>query len=155
MSANLAAAVFFLLGLGVSYFGYRLIRKARASAEWPAAQGKIESSTVDVEREREEDSDGDIHYETKYIPNIVYQYQVDGMDFMGDKISFGGTSNSNQTWAYKMRDQYPEGSEVAVYYDPENPQDAVLQPGAKGSTYIIFVLGVVFAILGVGIFFFV
>lgn len=153
MSANVAAGIFFVLGLGVSYYGYRLIRKARASAQWPAVQGKIESSTVDVEREREEDSDGDIHYERKYIPNIVYQYQVDGMDFMGDQISFGSTSSSSQGWAYKMRDQYPEGAEVAVYYDPENPQEAVLQPGAKGATYIVMVIGVVFVLTGILIFF--
>ncbi len=137
----------------MGYYGYRLIRKARASAGWPAAQGKIESSTVDVEKERERDSDGDIHYKTKYIPNIVYQYQVDGMDFMGDQISFGSTSSSSPGWAYKMRDQYPEGSEVAVYYDPEKPQEAVLQPGAKGTTYIVLVIGVAFAITGVLIFF--
>ncbi len=153
MGASLAGAIFFLIGLGAAFFGYRLIRKARASADWPAAQGIIESSTVDVERERERDSDGDVHYETKYLPRIVFQYQVDGIDYRGERISFGSTSSGNQTWAYKITNQYPEGLEVAVYYDSENPSDSVLQPGAKWTTYLLLGLGVVFALVGVLIFF--
>lgn len=148
MSANLAGAIFLLLGLGVSYYGYRLIRKARASAQWPAAQGAIESSTVDVERERERDSDGDVHYETKYIPQIVYHYRVDGTDYYGDQVSFGSTSSRNPNRAYRIRDQYSPGMEVSVYYDPENPREAVLQPGVKGTTYIVPVIGVLFALTG-------
>jgi hypothetical protein len=38
--------------------------------------------------------------------------------------------------------------EVSVYYDPANPQEAVLQPGAKWTTYIVLVIGVVFALTG-------
>jgi len=121
----------------MSFFGYRLVRKARASSKWPSTQGTIESSTVDVERERERDSDGDIHYETKFTPNIVYQYQVDGMDFAGDQISFGGTSSSSQSRAYRITNQYPEGAEVTVYFDPEDPQESVLQPGATLGTYVL------------------
>jgi len=149
MSANLAGTVFLLLGLGVSYYGYRLIRKARASSEWPAAQGQIESSTVDVEKERERDSDGDVHYETKYIPRIVYRYQVEGTDYYGDQISFGNTSSSSPNWAYRIKDQYSPGMEVAVYYDPANPQEAVLQPGARWTTYIVLGIGAAFALTGV------
>ena len=148
MSANLAGAIFLLLGLGVVYYGYRLIRKARASTEWPAAQGTVESSAVDVKRERERDSDGDVHYETKYIPRIVYRYQVEGTDYYGEQISFGNTSSRSPNWAYRIRDQYSPGMEVSVYYDPANPQEAVLQPGAKWTTYIVLVIGVVFALTG-------
>lgn len=153
MTANLAAAIFLLVGLGMSFFGYRLIRKAQASAEWPTANGTIKSSTVDVERERERDSEGDIHYETKYIPNIVYQYQVEGMDYIGERVSFGGTSSSNQARAYKLTHQYPEGAEVTVYFNPEDPHDAVLQPGTTWTTYVVLVMGVVFTLTGALIFF--
>ena len=153
MTASLAGGIFFLVGLGMSFLGYRLIRKARESANWPSTPGTIESSTVDVERERERDSEGDVHYETKYIPNIVYQYQVNGMDYAGDRISFSGGSSSNRTRAYRITNQYPEGAEVAVHYDPEDPQESVLQPGATWKTYIVLVMGVVFSLVGVLIFF--
>lgn len=148
MSANLAGAIFLLLGLGVSYYGYRLIRRARASSEWPAARGQIESSAVDVEKERERDSDGNVHYDTKYVPRIVYRYQVEGTDYYGEQLSYGSTSSGNASWAYRIRDQYPPGTEVSVYYDPGNPQEAVLQPGAKWTTYIVLGIGVLFALTG-------
>lgn len=149
MSANLAGAVFLLLGLGTSYYGYRLIRRARASTQWPAAQGQIESSTVDVERERDRDSDGDVHYKTKYIPRTVYSYQVGGTDYIGEQVSFGRTSSSSPNWAYRLRDLYPAGTEVSVYYDPADPQEAVLQPGVKWTTYLVLGIGAVFALTGV------
>ena len=33
--------------------------------------------------------------------------------------------------------KYAIGRVIDVYYNPENPQEAVLEPGGKGSRYII------------------
>lgn len=44
---------------------------------------------------------------------------------------------------------YPLGSQTLVYYDPENPQNAVLQRGWSKLTFTGFKLGILFAFGGV------
>lgn len=39
-----------------------------------------------------------------------------------------------------IRDKYPIGSTVKVFYNPGNPEESVLEPGASGSSYAFVIL---------------
>jgi hypothetical protein len=48
--------------------------------------------------------------------------------------------------------RYPVGAEVDVYYDSENPDKNVLEPGVRGGSLLPIVIGLLFLIVGVLIF---
>ncbi|MGH9787902.1 MAG: DUF3592 domain-containing protein [Candidatus Acidiferrales bacterium] len=48
----------------------------------------------------------------------------------------------------EVRKRYLPGKETTVYYKPDNPQVAVLQPGADVDTFLFLFLGLLVAFLG-------
>jgi len=55
-------------------------------------------------------------------PWIEFRYQVAGQRFVSDQIDFG-------QWSYDVLSylkDYPIGAEVTIYYDPDEPQQSVL-----------------------------
>src|SRR5512144_1174356 len=68
-----------------------------------------------------------------YYPVIKYEYSVGGQLFSGEKITFGLTeAASRSAKAEQVLDKYPVDRQVTVYYDPNNPSDAVLERRAGG-----------------------
>lgn len=82
-----------------------------------------------------------------YSAEINYDFTVDNKSYSGDRVSLtsGGSSTSSAREVKKELQAYSVGSAVTVYYDPELPNNAVLQPGADFFTYIVqyapFLLG--------------
>lgn len=131
-------AIFGLAGIGmlVKYFLDK--KKAGESQNWSSAMGKITESYV--RRKVSTDSDGDTT--TSYYPEVRYTYQYLGTEFSGDRIAFGGKVGGGQNKAYTAISSYPVGKDVTVYYDPNNPEDAVLERRMAGATYLI--MGIIF-----------
>jgi len=47
--------------------------------------------------------------------------------------------------------KYPVGRKVKVYYNPDDPVIAVLEPGASWESYQAFVLGILILIVDIGV----
>ena len=137
--------LFAVIGYFVAFtFGKPILDNAKASRDWPSVPGVITRSAVATKR-----SDG----KTMYSSDVVYRYQVEGRELTCNSVFFGGnTSSSNSSAAYNVTGRYPEGAEVDVYYEPEDPANAVLEPGTRWQSYIVFGLGLVFLIVGVLVF---
>lgn len=81
---------------------------------------------------------------------VVYTYTVYGVEYRGKKIAFGYGIISH---AFLMRGerlaQYRDSKEVTVYYNPNDPSQAVLEPGTKDalSTLLFGLVIVVFGLL--------
>lgn len=108
---------------GIAWFIYR--RKQKADAVWQASQtwrmtkGRVIKSRVEV-------SGGDV---TSVSPRVEYEYEVRGSLYQNDQIRAGDkylSVRSDQD-AYRTIDRYPEGMEVKVYYNPENPTESTLE----------------------------
>ena len=135
-------AVFSIAG-GVSSFGFGkpLLDKAKASTEWPTTDGKV----IESEVERHHSNDGD----TTYKAMVIYQYSLDGANFESDRVWFGGGySTSDRSAMQAVVREYPVGKKVTVHYSPDSPDEAVLQPGAFFSSYLLFGIGLTFAVIG-------
>jgi hypothetical protein len=63
-------------------------------------------------------------------PVVQYTYQVMGQMLQGRKVMPGPEVGG--TGAHKVVNRYPAGAQVMVYYDPNNPSDAVLERGMPG-----------------------
>jgi hypothetical protein len=115
--------VFVAAGVAMSYFGVRTFQNAQASTEWPSVRGQVTESRVGTH-----DSDGT----TMYSAEVVYEYTVNDRHYVNDRIKFGEGSSSNPRPAHNTVAAYPVGASVDVYYSPDDPLNAVLEPGKSG-----------------------
>jgi hypothetical protein len=84
-----------------------------------------------------------------YTAKIGYEYQVDDKKYSSDRISFGGAYSSNSRSEHEeIAIQYPRNSRVKVFYKPDDPTTAVLEPGTTGSSYVALGCGIVLAVVG-------
>jgi hypothetical protein len=68
-----------------------------------------------------------------YGVKFQYEYSVNGRSFTGTRYTFDGSKSSDSRWAHDAVAAFPAGSERVCYYDPNNPERAVLAPGLHGS----------------------
>ena len=110
---------------------------ASASLQWPKAAGTITHCDV-IEEIIEDKNDDDksirkVHH--RYQVDLRYAYKIGQRDFVGTEANWGGTT------IYGLRDvaekeaaQYHPGQNVTVYYDPQHPRNAVLDPTSRKGT---------------------
>ena len=67
---------------------------------------------------------------------ITYEYHHKGNRYVGNKIYFGYGSSSEKDDFTEIVNLLPEGKNVSVYLNPENPNEAVLIPGIQRFTLI-------------------
>jgi hypothetical protein len=127
-----------LAGLGMLLVGIFDLRKAHRAKAWPVAEGRILESRL---REKT-DSDG-----TSYEVAILYEYSVNGVTHRSDVWRIRPASSSFTKASSRTVARYPVGSAVSVYFNPEDPTDAMLEPGKI--SWVLFLVGVVFAASGV------
>ena len=108
-------------------------RKMAAVSQWPSTMGTVNSSYL----ERRASSEGG---STNY-PVVQYAYQVSGQAYQSAKLAPGPEVGG--TGAGKIVERYPAGAQVMVFYNPQNPADAVLE--RKGpAQWLMWLLLIVF-----------
>ncbi|MBI3409479.1 MAG: DUF3592 domain-containing protein [Planctomycetes bacterium] len=93
-----------------------------ATRHWLPADGMIVTSRV-VSRGTESVRGADT--EIARTPLVEYEYQANGKSFRGDRIMIGGANSESELES--VLGQYPLGAKVIVYYNPADPQQAVLE----------------------------
>lgn len=135
------SSLFVIVGVTVFGFGVRQYMRAQKSNSWPYVMGEVVYSDV----ERRSDEDG-----TTYSAEVEYEFTVADRLLSGNLVKFGETSSSNSSHARRIVNRYPVGSEVRVFYDPNDPYLSVLEPGVHASTYFMPGFGLIFALFGSG-----
>ena len=129
---TLIVGVMLIIGAWLTYthFSIPMAEEAKASESWPGAPGVITKSDV-----QQSVDDG----KTMYAAEISYDFTVENKYYTGNRISLtsGNSKTSSLREVKKDLRKYPVGEKVTVYYDPELPNNAVLQTGADFFTYII------------------
>jgi Protein of unknown function (DUF3592) len=147
-----ALPVLALLGavFGVAAF-IRGRRLAGASARWPTAAGIITTSGV-IEEAIEDKSNDDKSFIRKihrYQVDLRYAYQVGKRDFVGTAAGWGWTAIYGlRDVAEKAASQYQPGQPVTVYYDPEQPGNAVLEPDNRQGSLAPLIAAALCAVTG-------
>lgn len=127
--------LFFLIGIFIMRAAIDNRKKAEESTSWPSAQGTI--TKVWVETQRHEDDDGSVTI--THFPRWEYEFAVSGTTYANQNIKYGGTGGShNELDAQERLNQYPLNSQVQVFYNPVNPEEAVLEPGTQGTMALIY-----------------
>lgn len=107
-------------------------RRMATVSQWPSTMGTVMMSTI----ERRSSEDGYTDY-----PVVQYSYQVSGQPYQGMKLAPG--PDVGGTGARKVVAKYPAGAQVMVFYNPQNPSDAVLERKAPAQ-WIMWLILVIF-----------
>ena len=140
LTVGIIGFVFLILNvifLAVLFFTRRRMAAVR---QWPSTMGTVNTSYL----ERRSSSEGGY---TNY-PVVHYFYQVSGQAHQGTKIAPG--MEVGGTGAGKVVARYPAGAQVMVFYNPQNPSDAVLETKAPAQ-WILWLLLIVFDIALCGV----
>lgn len=141
--AAIAVGLLWMGGFTWAYFS--AAGKAKASENWPSTLGKVISSEVRVEESR--DRRGGTS--TWYNPVVSYSYSAGGQKLHGDRLRFGNPRSGSRRKADEAVARYPVGSSPAVRYNPERPEECVLETTRPGPIYLIMALGgLVFVAVG-------
>lgn len=135
---------FLLIGAVSLYFGCANLLQAHASMSWPIAQGKIERSIVKA-------SSGSFRngsLRTTFRAEVDYRFTVDSLSFLGHRWTFGDYGSSDRSHAEDIAAKYPQGSSVVVHYDPNDPEESVIDPGIKLHTWFLPGAGLIFLLPG-------
>ncbi len=136
--------LFVAVGVAMLVVGVIGLRRAAASADWPTTQGVIVSSEV----ERVRRNDPDRGWTTTFHARISYGYSVGGEPYTGDRVGIGDYGSNTNHRARSVVRRYPVGSHVTVYYDPDRPRIALLEPGVRPMAFVIPGIGVAFVLFG-------
>jgi len=120
------------------YSQWRVLRRA------DQASGTIESVDIDVVYGS--------NVSKGYLPTVEYEYQTPTQRLHGDRLYPGRQSNSlfgTESAAEGAIEGYEPGESTTVYYDPQNPEHAFLDPTLQGGSSLGTVgFGVVLLVIG-------
>jgi hypothetical protein len=113
--------------LGIIFF---MRRKMAAVGQWPSTMGTVQMSNLEA---RHSSEGGWTNY-----PIVQYSYQAGGQTYQGSRIAPGPEVGGSG--AGKVVGRYPAGVQVMVFYNPQDPSEAVLERKAPAQWLMWFIL---------------
>ena len=132
LTVGIIVFVLFLLNAIFLTIIFFMRRRMAVVSQWPSTMGVVQMSTID----RRSTSDGYTDY-----PVVQYSYQIGGQTYQSMKLAPGPEVGG--TGAGKVVAKYPAGAQVMVFYNPQNPSDAVLERKAPAQ-WLMWLLLIVF-----------
>jgi hypothetical protein len=120
-------------GIGISIWGRLILQKSRKIEQWPQTKGKIEASNPTSK-------------ENDLLPEIIFSYQINGKNYRR-QFEFPEGTHPLPEFTKAYNEKYPVGKTVDVFYDPEQPETATLEPGTQGD-WMILAMGIAMTIGG-------
>ena len=144
METSIAGAFCLLIGIVGLWTGFRQLRNRVALNNWPTTTGKVVGrgtfqpniATLSVSGFR-------------HAPLVRYVYQVDGKDFVNDRIRpkrMQLPEHNTKQWAQKRAESFAD--EVTVYYNPADPSESFLVQTPKRILYIVIVVSCLVIVFG-------
>jgi hypothetical protein len=113
----------------------------QAAENWEKVEGVITDSRVDQPPAHVSDDQDDA------TPIVRYRYRVGGQDLEGDQIMIGGQPMMTRVLAGRLVARYPVGAHVDVHVDPNDPKNALLEPGQQRNVAAQLVFTIVFGFI--------
>jgi Protein of unknown function (DUF3592) len=145
MNNQLFGVISIAVGLGLGAFFVMAMRRMLATRSWSVGRAQVLESYVN-------DS------ENSLALHVKYSYIVRGTRYVSDTIAPNNYAYDNPACKaslasmQKMLAPYPVGATVPVYFDPQDPQKAVLTRSESIFTNAIIVLvALIFIVVGFGL----
>ena len=140
--------------IGVLIFGtlYKYFEVSKAS-RWNCTPGRVLSSRAKARKVRTIDSlsraEVGADLNVRNFADLVYEYRIGGKTYRGKRISVG--EDLGDLFVEQRLAKYRVGASVEVYYNPRNPQQAVLErdaPEGVWQTMAIFIAVAIALLVG-------
>ncbi len=132
--------LFIIAGFITALWGWFIIAKTRKMRRWPVVEGAIEQSAPTSEA-------------NDLLPHILFSYTV-GTHTYQRALEFPGGTNPSPELATSYVRKYPVGAKVPVHYNPNQPDQATLEPDLTRGDWMIPALGVAAMVFGIFALFF-
>lgn len=122
------------------------LKRAGVSKQWPAAQANITEVRIVPTGKKYQG-------QPLYRPEVALSYRVDGMAYniIQQPVDAKGLADGPKQWAREVTLNYKPDTAVRLYYNPQRPKQATLQPGQatvdKGKWMIIGSVMLVFSFI--------
>jgi hypothetical protein len=120
------------------------LQQVRRAARWPSAQDRIVRSQLRTARRRKAEDATTV----TNVPDIEYAYAVDGVEYRSTRISLGDLAPGSPEGEAALQ-RYQVGRTGPVFYNPDNPREAVLERDPPASPALMYGLAV--GVLAVGL----
>lgn len=141
--------IFMTIGAIMLFYGGRELYRGHASLDWPTAKGAIVYSLRDSSTSKTRDEEtGEVETTTTHAARVICKYTVDGQVYYSNVRRFGQLAGSDAQWADNVKRLYPEGREVTVWYRPQDPELATLEPGITDEAWWLPGAGAAFFLFG-------
>ena len=145
----LLSTVFSGIGFSMLLGVFMGMRKSKESRQWPAASGKITESAT--QGSFEQTGRGGMWIER---PKLSYTYTVDSKEYEGHSIGVAEMGSASKQDAQEKIAPYPVGKEVMVFYNPRNPDEAILEKQSGANTFVFLgIVGTILLTIGILIWF--
>lgn len=141
------------------FIGVRQFKNAGLQSKWSSVSGTVTGADPGIGFRSYDDrrgvhlSGGSISINTSgkkdgCFPQVAYEYVVGNMRYTSQRLGNLSPSGVSETQANRIVAEYPAGKTVAVFYDPANPQNAVLIPqkAGCGAVFTVVIGGLVLAV---------
>jgi hypothetical protein len=128
----ISGAIMLPFGIAACIYGASLWRKRQAVMTWAQTEGKIILSEL-----RPGDETLDLFFS--------YEYHVSGVRYTSSQI----VPENQEHSPFGIPDRYPVGATTTVYYNPDNPKDAVLEHGNNILAFASIGVGVIVIIFSI------
>lgn len=113
------------------------------AATWPSTRARITKSEMREEYDNHADVTTAIN-----VPVVEYEYTLGDRTFQGTHVS-GADNIGTRPQAQETLDHYSLGATVPVYYNPKNPDEAVLERDLPWSLGFVYTTAVAIFMAGV------
>ena len=145
MSDKIIALLLIAVGVAISVYLWQQSAKAQQASAWPSVAGKIVSSEVDWRQMR----GGDSSDRKEYRAIVRYEYQVADRVYRADRLRFPNPGyGGSEEQARDIVQRYPAGQAVQVFYKPQNPEEACLEPGKHWTVWLGQAMAALVALIG-------
>jgi hypothetical protein len=130
-----------LLGVTFLVFSIYPFMQYHKTSDWPTVSGTITHSQL---------RDGGAIFlgiGTIYHADITFVYQVDGKSLTGNRVQYGigGKNFIFKRFAEVMVERYPVGKVTSIFYNPDNPEDEIIESApVLGFSFIWILFTVMF-----------
>jgi hypothetical protein len=105
-----------LFGIGVMVQFIPVVKASKKAENWCETSGKITRAGI-----KSKFHTGSKQTHIIYDPDIVYEYDVDGSLYYGSRLAFDQAKTQAKVGLYQA------GDSVTVFYDPDAPENAILE----------------------------
>ncbi len=137
-----------IIGICLLGLGFYFQKKAETIEKWPDITGKVIATKVvqtTSARSLNRREDSAAQSTVSYYPVIEYEYTVNDKRYTSDRLSsqsFDQRLKSSPRYLEPILKKYAPGTAVKVFYNPDNPADAVLEK-VNTMHWIFYVFGTI------------